>query len=589
MSKSSGDIESFGIDAVSSAIRKGQHLSPQLNKNEKTPSYDGYVSIIKKPTGRIEDEIGRVFVQVKTRSRKRKQEKDKILHSIERKYLENYRKNFPLIYFVVHKYEDDNYCIYYKELQKIDLYNVLKTGRERCQLELKRLCKTSSQLDDMFLHFYSNAKIQEMIVPEHQISIMDIASGNYRTHLKTTSFYHEESSIFSLLNDGNLIIYSEKDNVLYHVNCDGIKLDSIKTNITCTLAASDRIFFSSAEVEYAEEIVTYHFSDSIRFVIENGEPKRVSLKYHISSKLHSLVTLMQFVVAISETGYCSISLGGKTDTCYLNSVPPELIAFCEEKLPEYEQLEQILSFFNVNSDLDISRVKGHELETARIIRDSIERGKEIELTGHFEDSVLVFMNLGELKLAFLAIKQQSGCYRILDVLGDEKNRNALFSLPDEEKQLVVPIETGLREPSIWSCANFNCKSYLATLSRLLSDDSEVGVIINDYDFLSVLREYDKSKNPSLLELAESISALLEAHCSGPLYILNTLQVVKRQRLLTEEEKNKLIDILSCDEPVYKIAVYLLLDRKEKARELLDSISEEDQKGILDFPISVFLS
>ena len=61
------------------------------------------------------------------------------------------------------------------------------------------------------------------------------------------------------------------------------------------------------------------------------------------------------------------------------------------------------------------------------------------------------------------------------------------------------------------------------------------------------------------------------------------------RLLTEEEKNKLIDILSYDEPVYKIAAYLLLDRKEKARELLNSISEEEQKGIMDYPISVFMS
>ena len=51
MSKTRGDIEAFGIDAVSSVIRKGQHLSPQLNKNEKTPSYDGYVSIINNQTG----------------------------------------------------------------------------------------------------------------------------------------------------------------------------------------------------------------------------------------------------------------------------------------------------------------------------------------------------------------------------------------------------------------------------------------------------------------------------------------------------------------------------------------------------------
>lgn len=589
MSKTRGDIEAFGIDAVSSVIRKGQHLSPQLNKNEKTPSYDGYVSIINNQTGKIEDEIGRVFVQVKTRSKKRKQEKDRLFHCIERKYLENYQKNYPLIFFVVHKYEDDSYCIYYKELQKIDLFNTLKTVRERYQIEMKRLRKTPEQLDDLFLHFYNVAKTQEMIVPEHQISIADIVPGNYRAHLRATSFYADGSNFFSIINDGNLVIYCERDNILYHVNTDGMKLDSIKTNVDCTLTVNDRVFFTKAEIEQFEGKVEYRFSDSISITIVDGKRKQVSLDYHISNRLNSLLSLMQLIVAINETGYCEISLRGKTETCYLNSIPPELLSFCTEKLPKLESLKRLLSFFHVDADLDVSRVGNQDYMTAERIRDSIEKGDEIELSGHKEDSILAFMNLAEHRLAFLAIRQQSGLYKMLDVLGDKKNRSALLSCSDGGKQYIVPIETGLREPSIWSCANFNCELYLKTLERLLANDSELSIIINDYDFLSVLREYDKSKKHSLLALAGSISSLLEKCGSGSLYVLNTLQVVKRQRLLTEEEKNKLIDVLSCDEPVYKIAACLLLDRKDKAQELLNSISEEEQKGILDYPISVFLS
>lgn len=63
MSKSRNDVESFGIQAVSGVLRKAEHLSPQLNEIERSKGYDGFISIVKNPSDKIEDEIGRVYVQ----------------------------------------------------------------------------------------------------------------------------------------------------------------------------------------------------------------------------------------------------------------------------------------------------------------------------------------------------------------------------------------------------------------------------------------------------------------------------------------------------------------------------------------------
>lgn len=590
MSESRNDIETFGVEKVQSCLRKAKHLSPRLNVNDKSPGYDGYISIVKQPTDKIEDELCRVFVQVKTRSKKRRQEKDRIKYSIERKYIQYYFRNYPLVFFVVHRFVDDNYCIYYKELQKMDLYNLSKEGSERVLIEMKKLKKTPSQLDDLFFHFYEHAKIQEMIAPENQINITDLVAGKYKVRLRTTTLHPDEFSLYSIVKEGSVTLYGEKDNVLYYINMDELILDSVKTTQECTLSVKGIEFFNKAIVERSETKVKYIFSESISLLIEKGETNSVSLKYHIPEKLNSLVQFMYFIISLNEVGYCNLIIGGKTITCNLNTIPSGLVDFCKDRFQQYKRIKEMITFFHVDSNLDISKITEHELNIAFQVYESVKNGAEVDFGGHEEESILVYLDIGDLKLAFLAIRQNSGKYRIWDELGSEERRRIVLYFSEEENGHLVPIETSFRDSFIWSCANFNQERYLRTLGDLLACDDKLSLIINDYDFLGILKQYDSCKQSSLLELALSVNSLISKYGGIADYQLNTLnrlQVLKRQRALSEDERNELVDILSCEEPVYRIAALLLLDRKEKAKELLEEMGDEDQKRINDYPISIF--
>ncbi len=592
MSKSRNDVESFGIQAVSGVLRKAEHLSPQLNEIERSKGYDGFISIVKNPSDKIEDEIGRVYVQVKTRTVKKKQIQKKISYSLSAKRIRHYQRIHPLVFFVVHRFEDESSCIYYKNLQKTDLFDLLERNEDPVHFELELLEKTHSELDNMFLHFFQESKIQEMMKPENRVNIVDCVVNGYKAHFIAPSFHPDKKGLFERVNRDDAILFFEKDNVLYHNNSGVPKLLSIKTRFDCNLLVDRTVYFSKAEAEYTGKRVSFQFGDSLQISVGVGEDRSVNFNYNLKDYLHSLIPTMRFILALSEKKKCRIEWGGENIDCNLNALPDGLISYCKEWLPIYEKIQQMLSYFRIDSDLDISKIKSREYDVACQVYDAFVKGTEIEIKNQNKDSVLLYMDFGELKLAFLGIRQESGKYKVFDELGKEERLNTVY-MRDEEIHL-VPVETCFNDTAIWSCNNFNQKIYLSVLRKLLANDSALASITNDNDFLNILREFDKNKKASLLELALSVNSLLKEFCSEllgtTLIELNRLQVVKRQRLFTEEEKNTLIDLLASEElPANKVAILLLLDRKDVAKTVFEKMSADERESFMSYPISVFFS
>lgn len=73
-----------------------------------------------------------------------------------------------------------------------------------------------------------------------------------------------------------------------------------------------------------------------------------------------------------------------------------------------------------------------------------------------------------------------------------------------------------------------------------------------------------------------------------LHQLNLLQIIKRQRCFTKEEREKLLSISQSDSNINnKAAAYLLLDNKEFFQYYFQQMKEEEKQQFIDFPIYVF--
>ncbi len=76
----------------------------------------------------------------------------------------------------------------------------------------------------------------------------------------------------------------------------------------------------------------------------------------------------------------------------------------------------------------------------------------------------------------------------------------------------------------------------------------------------------------------------------PLHIINKMQILKRQRELTADERQTLEDMLNEEfaEDMVKVGVYLLLDRQGDFQQLFEKMQEDEKKSVKEFPIWRFV-
>lgn len=125
-------------------------------------------------------------------------------------------------------------------------------------------------------------------------------------------------------------------------------------------------------------------------------------------------------------------------------------------------------------------------------------------------------------------------------------------------------------------------------------------MMSNYDVLAMitaadaLEKTDVERSEKLLEEALKLNDWLigkePKDEMRPLHIINKMQIMKRQRELTADERQMLEDMLN-DEfagDMVKAGVYLLLDRQEEFQQLFETMREDEKKSLKEFPIWRFV-
>ena len=113
------------------------------------------------------------------------------------------------------------------------------------------------------------------------------------------------------------------------------------------------------------------------------------------------------------------------------------------------------------------------------------------------------------------------------------------------------------------------------------------------DMLRMLLAYDKTggKKTKLLDAAEALNNwFIETKRFGDLPIneINSFQILKRRGSLSENNTNRICEILESDVPAdYKAACMLLLDNQTGAEYYFKKLSENKKKEFKALPIYKF--
>ena len=143
------DTEKVAVHKLSAAIAKTDLLTPDIPTNDKTPIWDGFIYVYRKPGRKNEDLLRRVPVQVKGNIRKGAVA-DKVSYSIEVSDLENYAKEGGVLFIKACVDESgENEAFYCGALLRGDIEDILPSTQKRVQTKTVWLNRLSVEKDEL--------------------------------------------------------------------------------------------------------------------------------------------------------------------------------------------------------------------------------------------------------------------------------------------------------------------------------------------------------------------------------------------------------------------------------------------------------
>ena len=131
---------------------------------------------------------------------------------------------------------------------------------------------------------------------------------------------------------------------------------------------------------------------------------------------------------------------------------------------------------------------------------------------------------------------------------------------------------------------------------MAANEHEACYQMSNYDVLSMIsasdtvQSFDAERSVKLLEEALKLNEWLIEN--DPIkeklhiHVINKMQILKRQRILSDEEKMELelmLDNNNLINPLHA-AIYLLLDKQKEFETIFASLSEDDKKQLSEYPI-----
>ena len=172
----------------------------------------------------------------------------------------------------------------------------------------------------------------------------------------------------------------------------------------------------------------------------------------------------------------------------------------------------------------------------------------------------------------------------------------LYCETETSKIIEVCCYSYLRESKLWEmCDNIPYDDIIPSYKKKAEKNNYVYEMAN-LDVLAMISASDSIENDdiersrSLLDRAVALNDWLydkdTSIYSKPIHIINKMQIMKRQRYLTDEENTCLYSLATDDNnaPFIKAGCWLLLGNKENFNSIFKTLKPEEQEKIRDFPI-----
>lgn len=576
--------ETLGVSYLSTFIDKHELLQSYFESNDKTPVWDGEIHVLKSPSEKKDEILGKVPVQIKTT----RQKKDVLKSfSLDTRDLELYKPNGGVVLFVVCLNEDNGLRdIYYKSLPPLSIKNLLKksklknksTNRKKLSIEIFKL--DEKKMYPMLVDFINNSQKQYSFINVEGISVEDIPDD------KTLKFYfygQEKEEIFNYQEEHDLFIYYLDPITGIEIPLENtIKIVETEEETDLIIKIGDYVFQDVKRHRFPDGSVQLHFGESFTMSFDIKK-KQFKFNYTRPDLLSKAIKCTQVFQELGKIGY--FTLNGNKIELDERSIKDISSLDLEADIKGLLKISNFMKKMGIQKDVDLSCFDKQSQRNLNILYSGLVLKKKVAL--NYNESKLLHLNIANIHIitlySFLSDKNGT----MIDIFTETPWCRE--GETEDEDYLDISIFE-VFEPNDWLKID-NCKidSVIASYQRLV--DNKLKYEGADRTILKIViaadMAEDKTKRELLLNWAQCLSDWnLKYSKNCEMAIINDLQIKSRVRKLNSKETETLTNILVNSNDNYELCFgsSVLLKSKPQADLFWNKLDNETKERYKDFPI-----
>lgn len=581
------NIEKLAVNKLEDLISQTELLDPSINRDDKEPSWDGFIYAYRNKYKRKSEMFGRAPIQIKGTTIDPRKE-DKITYQVSYTDANNYRKDGGAIYFVVYIDPDDgnNREVFYATLLPYKLNGLLKKheGKDTFALHLEEFPSKSKDMEDLVINFVENCQRQSS--PTRK---------NWTLEELTESFNLKQPQIKYHFTD----VYKYQDPMEYLFNhftemyvpvgitqqeypIGSAKLEMIQTKMDVPVSVNGKQYFSDYMVGRRQEGYSISIGGDLLLMITHDDT--TTFKFKISGDLPTQIWQAEFLINLFETG--AIEFGDTSFRVDVDSLSSEDRAHFDELKEKYEwnkDLQRTLEILGVREALSFDNWKKVDAFYADQLIKGILYHEPVKLPE--ELNVLSLVKIGNVNVGILCERLETGMCRIENMFSKELN---IFLMLDKvhapTSQFVV-----MKKDNIIQMSNIDYDVIVGSIKKF--HNPEHYTITNRFA-LEMLSAYDETGDKELLKAIIKITKWL--HMENPdeyYHLLNWYQAVYRKSKTDKRIDSRRLQYIMdhSEDDSIKVGAAIVAGEHEKARELLAAMPEDERDEFLKFPIANLIS
>lgn len=591
-------IEEKALNHFKSFIEDSKVISQFIADNDKEPCWDGHLYLYADGIKDKEHLQGRVPVQIKgteVDSFVTKKWKYKLEKADLKAYLEE-----PTFFIVCQvKRDSKDRMLFFRELLP-DLVNKLlrDMGKNETRKTLFHpLTDDLKEFEDQLMVFLSNSKKMISFAHSNLLSMEEaLKKGIKEFSFIVPTKYADRLQLMKYLSTHSSYIYAKisKELDVDMPLSNGPGRFIFQRDDDGDVRVGDRVYFKGYHNEIKEGRIIIKIGNvmTINMPMDNTDMEQTTVKLITKAKyLKESINEAEFGVALNDTGVLSI---GKLDL-KMNVHEKEYVEELRQKLMRWKELDNVLDKLHVTKPFDLTAIRDGQGKLIDLLIETVGKGNMVNLPG--QETTLLFWEIGNIKLLLWCAVGKDGMCAIGDFF--DRSIRIAYKISEDETINVSPYSY-LQLDKLWEKVdNIDFDSIIASAEEA-ARQHEYCYMMSNYDVLAMitaadaLEKTDVERSKKLLEEALKLDEwLIEKEIKDkmrPLHIINKMQILKRQRELTADERQTLEDMLNEEfaEDMVKAGVYLLLDRQEDFQQLFEKMQEDEKKSVKEFPIWRFV-